>query len=56
MQLIYEEYEEFKKELFVSLAKLKSHDSELQKENAISILEIGVGIGMSFSCSYNEFI
>ncbi|XP_071521394.1 thiol S-methyltransferase TMT1B-like, partial [Panulirus ornatus] len=49
IEMKFNEYEEFKKELFVSLAKDNYNDPELQKDNAISILEIGVGIGSNFS-------
>lgn len=41
--------EEVKKDLFASLGSITSHDPELRKENAIKILEIGVGTGVNFS-------
>lgn len=41
--------EEVKKDLFTSLGSIVSHDPELRKDNAIKILEIGVGTGVNFS-------
>ncbi|XP_037094276.1 methyltransferase-like protein 7A, partial [Pollicipes pollicipes] len=38
-------YESPKKEVFASLEELKSADPELQKKNALNILEVGVGSG-----------
>ncbi|XP_045594755.2 thiol S-methyltransferase TMT1B [Procambarus clarkii] len=49
IKMKYGPYEDVKKELFVPITKIKSHDPELQKENAIRILEIGVGIGTNFT-------
>lgn len=37
--------EEVKKDLFASLGSIVSHDPELRKNNAIKILEVGVGTG-----------
>lgn len=42
-----EDYEEHRIELFASVPELKSHIEELRKENALKILEIGVGVGMA---------
>ncbi|KAK3883853.1 hypothetical protein Pcinc_011850 [Petrolisthes cinctipes] len=49
IQMKKEDYEEIRRELFVSVPELKSHDSELRKENALKILEIGVGVGTNLS-------
>lgn len=40
---------EIKKDIFSQLDTLISHEPELRKENAIKILEIGVGTGTNFS-------
>lgn len=40
-----EKYSLLRRELFATLANQKSHDPKLQQENAIRILEIGVGVG-----------
>lgn len=41
--------EEMKGDHFSSLSTIVSHDPELRKENAIKILEIGVGTGTNFT-------
>ncbi|KAK4309558.1 hypothetical protein Pmani_018821 [Petrolisthes manimaculis] len=49
IQMKKEDYEEIRRELFVSVPELKSHYSELRKENALKILEIGVGVGTNLT-------
>ncbi|XP_069938060.1 thiol S-methyltransferase TMT1A [Cherax quadricarinatus] len=39
---------EMKKDVFATLGSEVSHDPQLRKENAIKILEIGVGTGVNF--------
>ncbi|KAG7160119.1 methyltransferase-like protein 7A isoform X2 [Homarus americanus] len=41
--------DKLKKDLFSPLGSLVSHDPELRKNNAIKILEIGVGTGVNFA-------
>merc|ERR1719376_1766702 len=41
--------EEMKGDHFTSMSSIVSHDPELRKENAIKILEIGVGTGTNFT-------
>lgn len=43
-----ERYEAIKKDLFSSLVNIESKDPQLKKENAIKILEVGVGTGLNF--------
>jgi len=43
-----ERYNVIKKELFSSLHNIESKDPQMKKENAIKILEIGVGTGLNF--------
>ncbi|CAL4098667.1 unnamed protein product, partial [Meganyctiphanes norvegica] len=43
-----ERYNVIKKELFSTLHNIESKDPQIRKENAIKILEIGVGTGLNF--------
>ncbi|XP_069156275.1 thiol S-methyltransferase TMT1A-like isoform X1 [Procambarus clarkii] len=46
---VFVQLEEVKKDHFASLSFVVSHDPELRKQNAIKILEIGVGTGVNLA-------